>query len=83
MKTQELRSLSKEELLQKEKSLKDELYKLNMQRYGGRVEKPHMFSLIKKDITRIKTILNEKAQINADIINPRISADKKSATIRV
>jgi large subunit ribosomal protein L29 len=60
MKTQELRSLSKEELLQKEKSLKDELYKLNMQRYGGRVEKPHMFSLIKKDIARIKTILNEK-----------------------
>ena len=62
MKTQELRSLSKEELLQKEKSLKDELYKLNMQRYGGRVEKPHMFSLIKKDIARIKTILNEKKE---------------------
>lgn len=60
MKTQELRSLSKEELLQKERALKDELYKLNMQRYGGRVEKPHMFSLIKKDIARIKTILNEK-----------------------
>ena len=58
--TQELRSLSKEELLQKERALKDELYKLNMQRYGGRVEKPHMFSLIKKDIARIKTILNEK-----------------------
>ncbi len=60
MKIQELRSLSKEELLQKERALKDELYKLNMQRYGGRVEKPHMFSLIKKDIARIKTILNEK-----------------------
>jgi large subunit ribosomal protein L29 len=62
MKTQELRSLSKEELLQKEKSLKDELYKLNMQRYGGRVEKPHMFSLIKKDIARIQTILHEKTR---------------------
>lgn len=73
MKTQELRSLSKEELLQKERALKDELYKLNMQRYGGRVEKPHMFSLIKKDIARIKTILNEKTRITADI-NPRPSA---------
>lgn len=62
MKTQELRSLSKEELLQKEKSLKDELYKLNMQRYGGRVEKPHMFSLLKRDIARLKTILNEKKE---------------------
>jgi large subunit ribosomal protein L29 len=62
MKTQELRNLSKEELLQKEKSLKEELFKLNMQRYSGRVEKPHMFSLIKRDIARIKTILNEKRE---------------------
>ena len=58
MKIQELRNLSKEELLQKEKDLKNELFKLNLQRYGGRVEKPHMFSLIKKDIARINTILN-------------------------
>lgn len=58
----ELRNLSKTELLQKEKSLKEELFKLNMQRYGGRVEKPHMFSLIKKDIARIQTILNGKKE---------------------
>lgn len=58
MKIQELRVLSKEELLQKEKGLKEELFKLNLQRYGGRVEKPHMFSLLKRDIARIKTILN-------------------------
>lgn len=60
MKAKELRTLSKEELLQKEKSLKEELYKLNQQRYSGRVEKPHLFSLIRKDIARIQTILNEK-----------------------
>jgi len=60
MKTKELRNLTKEELLQKEKSLKEELFKLNMQRYGGRVDKPHMFSLLKRDIARIETILNEK-----------------------
>ena len=71
-----MRNLSKDELLQKEKNLGEELFKLNLQRYGGRVEKPHMFSLIKRDIARIQTILNEKTQINADIINPRISADK-------
>jgi len=59
VKAQELRALSREELAQKEKSLKEELFKLNMQRYGGRVEKPHMFSLIKRDIARIQTILNE------------------------
>jgi large subunit ribosomal protein L29 len=58
MKIKDLKNLSKEELLQKEKSLKEEIYKLNMQRYAGRVEKPHTFSLLKKDIARIKTILN-------------------------
>jgi large subunit ribosomal protein L29 len=57
-----LRALSKEELLEKEKSLKDELFKLNLQRYGGRVEKPHRFSLIRKDIARINTLLNEKKE---------------------
>jgi len=59
MKIQELRVLSRDELLQKEKSLKEELFKLNMQRYSGRVEKPHMFSLIKRDIAKIETILSE------------------------
>lgn len=58
MKIQELRNLSQEELAQKEKSLREELFKLNKQRYGGRVEKPHMFSLIKRDIARIQTIIS-------------------------
>jgi large subunit ribosomal protein L29 len=60
MKAQELSSLSKEELIAKGKALKEELFKLNQQRYGGRVEKPHMFMLIKKDIARIQTLLSEK-----------------------
>ena len=60
MKTKELRNLTREELLQKEKSIKEELFKLNMQRYGGRVDKPHMFSLLKRDVARIETILQEK-----------------------
>jgi len=64
MKTKELRNLTREELLQKEKSLKEELFKLNMQRYGGRVDKPHMFSLLKRDVARIETILQEKKTVN-------------------
>ncbi len=62
MKASELISLSKEELLQKIKTLKEDLFKLNMQRYGGRVEKPHMFSVVKRDIARIRTILNKKKE---------------------
>ncbi len=60
MKAQVLRNLSKDELIQKEKALREELFKLNLQRYEGRLEKPHMFSSVKRDIARIQTILNEK-----------------------
>jgi large subunit ribosomal protein L29 len=62
VKISELRALSKEELLVKEKSLKEELSKLNLQRYAGRVEKPHLFSLVKKDIARVKTLLHSQKE---------------------
>jgi len=62
MKAKELRDLAPEELLQKEKALYEELSALNLQRYTGRVEKPHKFALIKKDIARIRTILNDKKE---------------------
>lgn len=60
MKAQELRNLSKAELLEKEKGLVEELAKLTTQRYTSTVDKPHRFSLLKRDIARIRTILNEK-----------------------
>ena len=60
MKPLELRNLTKDELLEKEKGLYVELAKLNTQRYTGNVEKPHKFALVKRDIARIRTILNEK-----------------------
>ncbi|MCX5710141.1 MAG: 50S ribosomal protein L29 [Candidatus Omnitrophica bacterium] len=60
MKIQELRALSKDELQVKLKSLKEELVKINLERYAGRVEKPHMFSVVKRDIARILTLLNTK-----------------------
>jgi len=61
MKAKELDALSREDLQHKLKTLREELCKLNMQRFGGRVEKPHMFSVIKRDIARIHTILNKKS----------------------
>jgi len=60
VKPEDLRMLSEEELIVKEKALYDELSKLNIQRYTGNVEKPHKFALIKQDIARIRTILKEK-----------------------
>ena len=64
LKTRDLHNLSEEELKAKESSLYQELFKLNQQRYSGRVEKPHLFHQVKKDIARIKTILKEKAKKN-------------------
>jgi len=60
LKARDLSNLSKIELLEKEKALKDELFKLNSQRYSGRVEKPHLFSLVKRDIAVVETILSSK-----------------------
>ncbi|MFA4842430.1 MAG: 50S ribosomal protein L29 [Candidatus Omnitrophota bacterium] len=62
MKIGELRNLSKDELTAKEKALREELFNLNQQRYSGRVEKPHAFKKLRKDIARIHTLLNEKKE---------------------
>lgn len=62
MKKHDYSGLNEGELLDKKKSLKEELFKLNQQRFGGRVEKPHMFSLIRKDIARINTLLGKKGK---------------------
>jgi len=62
MKKHDYSGLTEAELLEKIKGLKEELFKLNQQRFGGRVEKPHMFSLLRKDVARINTILGKKGK---------------------
>ena len=60
MKVKELQQLGNDDLIQKEKVLKKELFDLKYQRKLGRVEKPARFKAIKHDIARILTILNER-----------------------
>lgn len=60
MKANKFRELSSEELVQKEKSFKKELFDLNFQRRVGNVEKPNRFRMLKRDIARIFTILRER-----------------------
>lgn len=64
MKAKELRDLSSEELGEKEKSFKKELYDLNYQRKLGGVEKPDQFGKFKKDIAKILTIIRERELTN-------------------
>ena len=60
MKADKFRELSSQELVQKEKALKQELFNLNFQRELGNVEKPNRFRAVKRDIARVFTILRER-----------------------
>ena len=60
MRAKELRNLTKEELNSKKLSLKEEQFKLQFQRKQGRVERPHRFKEIRRDLARIETILNQR-----------------------
>ncbi len=59
MKIKDIRVLQETELSAKLKDLFQELYKLNSARSLNQVDKPHKFCLIKKDIARIKPVINE------------------------
>lgn len=60
MELTELRNLSIEELEQKEKSLKKEIFELRQKSRLGQAEKPASFQNLRKDIARILTIINER-----------------------
>ena len=60
MKASELRDLTIEELASKLKDLKEELFNLRFQHAINQLENPHKIADVKKDIARVKTILNEK-----------------------
>jgi large subunit ribosomal protein L29 len=60
MKIQELRSLSESELVARKNELKDELFRLRIQKSAGQVEKPHFFRANRKEIAHIETILTER-----------------------
>ena len=60
MKIKDIRLLSDDDLVQKEKALIKELADLNYLRAVGQVEKPHKFQQIRKDVARILTVINER-----------------------
>lgn len=60
MKIEELRNLSKEDLVVKLAALKEEMSKLTYLRIAGQVDKPHKFKEVRKSIAQINTLLNEK-----------------------
>lgn len=68
MKAKELRELSDEELKQKERELKEELFNLRFQHSLGQLGNTARISQVKREIARIKTVLRERelARVKGD-----------------
>ena len=62
MKASEIRDLSADEIQQKVADLKEALFNLRFQHEVGQLENPKKIGETKKDIARLKTILNAKSQ---------------------
>ncbi len=60
MKASELRELSMDELLEKERSLKQELFNLRFQKATGQLGNTAVISKTKKDLARVKTVIRER-----------------------
>ena len=59
MKAKELRDIDPQELLEKETSLRQELFNLRFQKATGQLGNTAMIGKTKKDLARVITILNE------------------------
>ena len=59
MKAREVRDLSAEEQAQKLAEAEKELFTLRLQQAAGQLEKPDRVRRVKREIARIKTVMNQ------------------------
>ena len=62
MKVKEVRELSTEEINKRLVEAKEELFNLRFQQATGNLEKPSRIHELRKEVARIKTILNERRE---------------------
>ena len=60
MKAKDIRALTTDQMLEKEKQYKEELFNLRFQQATGQLENTARLRQVRKNIARIKTILSEK-----------------------
>jgi large subunit ribosomal protein L29 len=60
MKASKLRDQSESELLEELVTLRKEQFNLRMQEATGQLARPDQFSKVRRNVARVKTILNEK-----------------------
>ncbi|MBL4682520.1 MAG: 50S ribosomal protein L29 [Pseudomonadales bacterium] len=64
MKTSELKDKSMEELQTTLVSLTKDQFNFRMQKSTGQLGQTHLLIAVKKDIARVKTVLNEKSRVS-------------------
>jgi len=60
MKASQIREMTREELEQKHRELREEHFKLRFQAASGQMEKPHLLKAVRRDIARVLTVKREK-----------------------
>ncbi|HHN64135.1 MAG TPA: 50S ribosomal protein L29 [Nitrospirae bacterium] len=60
MRPSELREMTIDELREKERELRKELFNLRFQKATGEIQNPMRIRAVRKDIARILTIITEK-----------------------
>ena len=60
MKAKDIRALTTDQMLEKEKQYKEELFNLRFQQATGQLENTARLRQVRKNMARIKTILSEK-----------------------
>ncbi len=76
MRPEKLRELTKDELLQWERDLGEEIFNLRIQHFQGKLENPLRIREARKDLARVKTILRE------DDLGVRRLASKEKSDVR-
>ena len=62
----ELRPLTVDELREEESRLRKELFNLRFQKSTGEIENPLRIRQVKKDISRVLTLVSEKSKVGTE-----------------
>jgi len=65
MKMKEITELSTDELLTKRRDLRQESLHLRLQQQSGQLEQPSRLRLLRRDISRLETVLTQRAKQTA------------------
>jgi large subunit ribosomal protein L29 len=61
MKPAELRELSVDELRQREHDLEEQLFRARIQKATGQLDQPMKLRTMRRDLARVKTVLQQKS----------------------